>query len=349
MEIQSTGIGKEVKNSEVKSSQSAPASEIKFSDELKELENSKKSNKNEETKNTPEEKINGNEKINSKPEDCLHSGNNSNITVAMNDLNGVVTSLNQSVDKIKEKPKFADNDFEGTGMINNDFNIENKDKLPQMSSNMSFNTGGQPFSSFMNGEGDSSNAKLSSTAKDLAEEAAVLSTMAENIAMANKAGLNEKTVVREDGIKKVDTKSNITKEVIVSYGEVIMNKADVEFFVNLVEGNLKSGDLRKESVHKSLNISKTLADLIAKSIENNKPVRIEFDNGISVIIKISRDGKLSADFLPSTQVAEAYLKENLPLLKQRFDEQNLEYGELNRRERQNRNRDENQKKGRENE
>ena len=89
--------------------------------------------------------------------------------------------------------------------------------------------------------------------------------------------------------------------------------------------------------------------MLAKAMEDNKPVRIEFDNGISVIIKISRDGKLSADFLPSTQVAEAYLKENLPLLKQKFDEQNLDYEELNQRERRNQDRDQNKKKGQENE
>jgi len=48
-------------------------------------------------------------------------------------------------------------------------------------------------------------------------------------------------------------------------------------------------------------------------------------------------------------VAEAYLKENLPLLKQRLSEQNLEYDELNQRERRNPDRDQNKKKGQENE
>ena len=62
------------------------------------------------------------------------------------------------------------------------------------------------------------------------------------------------------------------------------------------------------------------------------------------IIKVSREGKISADFLPSSQVAEAYLKENLPLLKQRFDDNNIEYDELNqRKQRQDDNKD--RKKG----
>ena len=84
-------------------------------------------------------------------------------------------------------------------------------------------------------------------------------------------------------------------------------------------------------------------------MNENKPVRIDFDNDISVIIKVGKDGKISADFLPSSQVAEAYLKENLPLLKQRFDDNNIEYDELNQRNRQQKDNQENRKKGRKDE
>ena len=85
-----------------------------------------------------------------------------------------------------------------------------------------------------------------------------------------------------------------------------------------------------------------------KCKENNQPLRIDFDNNISVIIKISREGKIIADFLPSSQIAEAYLKENLPLLRQRFEENNIEYESLNQRERKDRQKD-NKKKGQDNE
>ena len=88
--------------------------------------------------------------------------------------------------------------------------------------------------------------------------------------------------------------------------------------------------------------------MLVKAKENSQPLRIDFDNNISVIIRISRDGKISADFLPSSQIAEAYLKENLPLLKQKFDENNIKYGELNQKERRE-NREHNKKKGRDNE
>ena len=274
--------------------------------------------------------------------------------------------LGQTEDKktlgVKNILNAADNnneqEDEGINLINNDFNIqENKDILPQMNPNMNFGGDGQPFSSFMNNEaaqqGNQGSQKLAASAKDLAEEAAILSTMAENIAMANKANVEEpaeKIVNRNDGIKKVDTHTGVTKETIVKYDSVIMNEADVEVFANLVQnGEVDMNNLAPEAAQKSVHVSKTLADMLAKAMEDNKPIRIDFDNNISVIIKISRDGKLTADFLPSSQVAEAYLKENLPLLKQRFDEQNIDYDKLNQRERRNREQDDNRKKGRENE
>ncbi len=260
--------------------------------------------------------------------------------------NDVVSKAINLKDNIEEKE-------EGENLINNDFSIDNKDNLPQMTPNMNFSGDGQPFSSFMNNEEHKKDEKLVSSAKELEEENAILSTMAENIAMANKVQIDEpqvKVISKNDGLKKIDTKTNIVQETIVKYDTIIMNEADVEVFTELVQN--KEVDITKlapESAQKSVHVSKTLADMLAKAMEDNKPVRIEFDNGISVIIKISRDGKLSADFLPSTQVAEAYLKENLPVLKQRFDEQNIDYDELNRRERRNQDREQNRKKGRENE
>ena len=162
--------------------------------------------------------------------------------------------------------------------------------------------------------------------------------------------LDEKVIQNEEGIKKVDTETNIVKEVVVKYDTVLMNEADVEVFANLVEGkDVNLNNPAPESLQKSVQVSKTLSDMLAKAMEDNKPVRIEFDNGISVIIKISRDGKLSADFLPSTQVAEAYLKENLPLLRQRFSEQNIDNEGLNQRERKNREREQDRRKGQDNE
>ena len=156
-----------------------------------------------------------------------------------------------------------------------------------------------------------------------------------------------KTVTNSTSIKKVDTKSNITVETVASFDDIAMSKNDVDFFAKLVKDGQNS--ISTKETAEASQVSKTLADMLAKSMNDNKPIRINFDNDISVIIKVGKDGKISADFLPSSQIAEAYLKENLPLLKQRFEDNNIDYEELNHREQKQNEKDENQKKGRKDE
>ena len=263
------------------------------------------------------------------------------------------------------------NDEDNT-LINNDMNIQDPKEpvMPQMNSGMNFDTNGQPFREFMNNQ----QSELNLSQKDLEEESAILSTMSENLAIASKNMLLKKdlektapvqpeenteimqdrvqpkvkTVSNEQGVKKVDAKTNVTVETVVKYDNIIMDKGDVEFFTKLVENGSVDMNTAVHQAGKSAQVSKTLADMLAKSMQDNQPVRIDFDNDISVIIKVSRQGKISADFLPSSQVAEAYLKENLPLLKQRFDESNIEYDELNQRK-QRQDEKENRKKGRKDE
>lgn len=331
MNVQTSNINQSSNVDKTSQSKTVSNSDVTFTDELKELQEAQ--NKQTESDNKSAEK-------DSEAKDVVE------------DLNSVIEELNQSEDKaglkLKNPLNNDDNNIEGLNLINNDYNIDNKDVLPQMSFNMNFDGNNQSFSSLMNNNSE----KLAASAKDLAEEAAILSTMAENIAMANKADIENKTTLlhMNDGIKRVDSNTNIVQETIVEYDTVIVSEQDADFFANLVNNKeINYMDSDSQSVQKAFNVSKSLADLLAKSMEENKPVRIEFDNGISVIIKITRDGKLSADFLPSTQIAEAYLRENLPILKQRLSEQNLDYDELNQRERQSRDREENRKKGRENE
>ena len=300
------------------------------------------------------------------PEDENTESHEEDLNKAFDGLNSIVQELNKKVDQteditsppLKEEVLPSDNKpKEDNTLINNDFNIQdNKDLLPQMNPNMNFSGDGQPFSSFMNNSPQNNpNQNLSMSEKDLAEEAAILSTMAENMALANKnkimseTPVKTKTVERNDGVKKVDKQTGITVENVVKYDSVIMNQADVEVFANLVEnGEADMTKLAPQAAQKSIHVSKTLADMLAKAMEKNQPVRIDFDNNISVIIRISRDGKISADFLPSSQVAEVYLKENLPLLRQRFDDNNIEYDELNQRNSREQER-QNKKKERDNE
>lgn len=312
--------------------QTKPTSEgnTSFKQELSDLEETKAVSSKEEVQDVQEET----------PEESDLTVKDISVENAMNGLEKTVQEINtskipQADDKTDLELKLEGfitdrtNNTEVNNLINNEINIP-ESLIPHMEANMNFNSNGQPFSDFMNEQG---NNKLSVSEKDLQEERAILSTMEENIAMVNKAQI---------------AVQNTEKAIIEPFNNIIMNKADVDFFVDLVKNNEIDMSTVKNP-EKVTQISKTLADLLAKAMNENKPVRIDFDNDISVIIRISKDGKISADFLPSSQVAEAYLKENLPLLKQRFDENNIEYNELNQRKQQKQNEKDNRKKGRENE
>jgi hypothetical protein len=330
-------------------------SSTKFSDELKMAEKSSSVGKKQELK---EESAKGKIKVEPETEGgTVKEEDSAKVDDVISGLNDTIDELN----KLTQKDELVSNQLkqnniiddinkknEVYGLIDNNMNIqEPQDKLNlQAGTNMNFNSDAQPFAEFVPQE--NSRDLLKSSAKDLAEEKAILSTMEENIAIANKniAMARTKTVENEHGIQKVDKKTNLVTDTIVSYDRVVMDRADVEFFANLVEnGVLNMNDI--QNAEKSSRVSKALADLLAKAMNENKPVRIDFDNNISVIIKIDRAGKISADFLPSSQVAEAYLKENLPLLKQRFDENNIDYNELNQRQRKQE--QDNRKKGRKDE
>ena len=352
--------------------------DVKFSDELKNVKSAEKTEQKQDTEMQEKEVKTDNNKdieknIEIDPEidikkDIEKTDNSEEIFPKDNgeDVGEALIGLKNTIDvffKINQKdetepeciknlPEEDDikNKNEDSGLIDNNVNVpEQQDKINlQMGANMSFNSNGQPFAEFVNNE--QSKDTLKSSAKDLAEEKAIMSTMEENIAIANKnmALSKTKTVENEHGVHKIDKKTNLIVDTIVSYDNVIMTKDDVDFFTNLVEnGVVEMSEVK--NAQKSSHVSKTLADMLAKAMNDNKPVRIDFDNNISVIIKIDRAGKISADFIPSSQVAEAYLKENLPLLKQRFDDNNIDYKELNQRQRKQQDTQDNRKKGRKNE
>ena len=378
-----------VNTSSTTSSKTQKESDVKFSDELNQISKQEKEGdikdlkaeepKKEDTKVDKKDVKEDRERFS----EVKKENNIENVIGGLQQTVKELNKLNQKNDKInislKDETFSDDKEKEDNNLIDNNINIQEKkeQQLPQMNANMNFNSNGQPFATFVQNNND--NNQLSASESDLAEENAILSTMSENMAIAQKNMLlkkdkqNEvaqlveleniqpqeqsennvetpktKTVTNEQGIKKVDAKTNITTDTVVKFDDIAMNKNDVEFFANLVE----NGSVDMNSVtnsQKSSQVSKTLADMLAKSMEDNKPIRINFDNDISVIIKINKNGKISADFLPSSQVAEAYLKENLPILKQRFDDNNIDYEELNHRKQEQQDDRNNRKKGRKDE
>ncbi len=105
--------------------------------------------------------------------------------------------------------------------------------------------------------------------------------------------------------------------------EIVFTPANPQSFVTIIN-NL-------EETKATAEVSKTLLNLIEKAYNTSKPCRLDFDNNISVILQIDKDGKITANFLPSDAVAEQYLRSNIGYLRQVFDEQNIKYNELSYR------------------
>ena len=134
-----------------------------------------------------------------------------------------------------------------------------------------------------------------------------------------------------------------------------MTEADAKFFNNLIETNqqviegsknseqnLNNTFLKDVETAQASQVSKTLLNALKESQESNKAFRVDFDKDISVILRVSKNGQISAEFLPGDEAVEQYLKANIPLLKQKFSEEGLEYDNLsyrqNRKDNEDRNR-----------
>lgn len=141
------------------------------------------------------------------------------------------------------------------------------------------------------------------------------------------------------------TKSASTKTTSEKASEktIKMTEADAKFFNNLIETNqqiidgTKTSDannnlLKDVEEASSVQVSKSLLNALKESQENNKSFRVDFDKDLSVILKVNKDGVISAEFLPGDKAVEQYLKANLPLLQQQFKDEGLEYENLSYRQ-----------------
>lgn len=174
-------------------------------------------------------------------------------------------------------------------------------------------------------------------------------TVLEEQKNADKTSLNQQQNLQNQNIPNqqyinqfnFDTVGNIKNFAsMYDYDTLKISKEDAKFFADLVENKQfalqQTGD--KTSVikfadeigptYKTQQTSKVLSDLITKAYNEQKPVRISFDNNVSVILKIDTKGKVSAEFIPGDKAVEMYLRNNIDSLRQRFDDQNLPYNDL---------------------
>lgn len=153
---------------------------------------------------------------------------------------------------------------------------------------------------------------------------------------------NESQILSQNIQSLLNTKdlmSTVSYAAIVDYDSINMSNDDANFFANLVqrtdmsisgivnEVSLQTAENSK-NIQQNIKVSSILMEKLAESLKTNKPFRIDFDKDVSVIIKVNKDGSLSANFIPGDKAVEQYLRNNIASLRQRFDEENLSYSEL---------------------
>ena len=125
-----------------------------------------------------------------------------------------------------------------------------------------------------------------------------------------------------------------------NYDTIKISKEDAKFFADLIENkqfalqqNGETQNLIKFAdeigpTYKTQQTSQILSDLIAKAYNEQKAIRIDFDNNVTVVLKVDTKGKVSAEFIPGDKAVEMYLRNNIGFLKQRFDDQNIPYNDI---------------------
>lgn len=126
-----------------------------------------------------------------------------------------------------------------------------------------------------------------------------------------------------------------------STNSISMTQSDAEFFVKLTQNNdvsmqnitaqaiemTQQGADVKE-VQQNVKVSQALLDALTESREKNQPVRIDFDQDVSVVLRVGKDGALAANFIPGDKAVEQYLRNNIETLKNTFNENDLPYSDL---------------------
>ena len=200
---------------------------------------------------------------------------------------------------------------------------------------------------------------LHETEEELLEDKAILSTEEENLEMARRnATMNR---LSDDDYKTSEDDMMFLNEIVAMNNQMGVNVSDVvkntqnimetlENYTKVLDNRIDISELTSEDIdcligllrkgtsdtshfsdenNEELNIlSEKFLALLRDSIINKKVFRIDFDNRISVIIRIDKEGKLNAEFLTDDEAMETYLKNNLHVLKERFEELNIDYKEI---------------------
>jgi len=172
----------------------------------------------------------------------------------------------------------------------------------------------------------------------------------------------------KSGISKTQGLDSKTKETTdkTEIGQTIkMDNKDVSFFLNLVENQQMSAqaaqgsasnnaateftDVKSEATQQAVQVSSTLLNAMNEASKTGKSVRIDFDSDVAVIMKLDKNGTISANFIPGDAAVENYLRNNIAGLRQNFENQGLAYNELTYTKQQKQQQQEKRKNNEENE
>lgn len=122
-----------------------------------------------------------------------------------------------------------------------------------------------------------------------------------------------------------------------SFNPQKMTEDDVRFFELLAEKqNITINNQNSIIVEGSdenikmsnLKFSKNFLNLIQYSFKGQRPIRIDFDKNASVIIRIDRQGRVSAKFISSDAAMDHLLKTQIPQLKKKLDSSGIKYKKI---------------------
>lgn len=110
--------------------------------------------------------------------------------------------------------------------------------------------------------------------------------------------------------------------------------ADASFFINLlnrenlINYKVEDNQLSISFNDKTIKATNSLLNMLQTSYDTKKAIRLDFDSDVTVILKLDKEGKIQAHFIPGTSEVESYLKTNIPGLKQAFDDEEINYSYL---------------------
>ena len=202
---------------------------------------------------------------------------------------------------------------------------------------------------------------LHETEEELAEDESILSTEEENLEMARRnmanRGLSDEDykTTEEDMmflneivalnnqvyIEKTESKQK-TETILSALMSQTMNvtnfnkidlselkKADVDCIVGMLRNGTQDPSCFTDEGNDELdNLSRKFLALLKDTIINKKVFRIDFDNDISVIIRINEDGQLNVELQTTDEDLAKHIKENLHILREKFEALNVKYDEI---------------------